>query len=142
MSGLEQVLIILLSMLGAVTTYHISVNLKKGNVLASAIVVFIAGVLHYIFPGTFGANHAAALAAASYAGMVSGENVPDIRNCAIIGLMCGTIFTFSTSAYVGVGGRLGTIAAISCGAYFGFKMLIESFDTSKIGVQETAKSNK
>ncbi len=47
---------------------------------------------------------------------------------AIISLMTGILFIAASSAYIGIGGRLGTIAAISCFAWLGFKKVFVGID--------------
>lgn len=80
-----------------------------------------------LFP-TMGAAMATAAACASYAGMISVENALNVLEMAVISLMTGILFITVTSAYVGVGGRLGTIAAISCFAWLGFKKIFVGID--------------
>ena len=67
-------------------------------------------------------------ACSSYAGMISVENALNIREMAIISLMTGILYIAGNSAYIGIGGRLGTIAAISCFAWLGFKKAFIGID--------------
>ncbi len=132
MTFFEQAMILLVAPLGAIITFYISVYLQKGNVLASAVVVLSAGILEFVFPGFFTPQVAGALTAASYAGMVSGEKIKDMKEMLVIGGICGLLVVSADNAYVGLGGRLGTLAAISCGTYFGCKMLWQDVLSSTI----------
>ena len=42
--------------------------------------------------------------------------------------MTGILFVAANSAYIGIGGRLGTIAAIACFAWLGFKKVFVGID--------------
>ena len=125
---MEELLILLVSIVAGISTYIVSNFLKRGPVIASAIVTLIAGlILPYFFP-TIGTGLAVAAACASYAGMISVENALDLLEMAMISLITGILFIASSSAYVGSGGKLGTIAAISCFAWLGFKKVFLGFD--------------
>ena len=43
-----------------------------------------------------------------------------------VGLICGSVFILASNAYVGVGGRLGTMAAISGFTWLGIKKINEN----------------
>ena len=118
---MEEVMILIISVIAGVATYFVSHFLKKGAVIASAIITLIAGLmLPHFFP-EIGSTLAVAAACSSYAGMISLENALNLLEMAVISLMTGILFIASNSAYIGIGGRLGTIAAISCFAWLGFK---------------------
>lgn len=124
---IDQLLILIVAILGSVLTFYVSIHLNKGNVLASAVVVLLAGILETFIPGFFNAQVGGAMAAGSYAGMVSGQKIGDIKEVMAIGVLCGVLFAALMPAYNGMGGRLGTIAAISCGTYFGCRRTWKSF---------------
>lgn len=111
---------IITSVLSTSITYFININLKKGPVLASALVTLFAGVF---FPYFFsqGGTLAAMATSASYAAMVSQKKFPKISDMIFVGIICGLIFSTVQDAYVGVGGKLGTIAAISGFTWLGIK---------------------
>lgn len=118
---MEEVIILIISVIAGVATYIVSHFLKRGAVIASAIITLISGLmLPYFFP-EMGNLLAVAAACSSYAGMISLENALNLFEMTFISLMTGILFIASNSAYVGIGGRLGTIAAISCFAWLGFK---------------------
>lgn len=118
---MEEVIILIISIVAGALTYTVSHILKRGAVIASAIITLIAGLmLPHFFPET-GAVLATAAACSSYAGMISLENALNLFEMSVISLMTGILFIAASSAYPGIGGRLGTIAAISCFAWLGFK---------------------
>ncbi|OWZ83272.1 hypothetical protein [Natranaerobius trueperi] len=133
---MSEIIIISIAILGTMLTYYISVHSGKGNVMASAVVVLLAGII--LEP--LGTSYAGILAAASYVGMVSQEKVTDFRDCAVVGLICALIFLATDSVNVGIGGRLGTIAALSCGTFFGYQRLLENVDMPILNTKKVNKS--
>lgn len=118
---MNELIILTTSVLAGMATYFVSIILKRGAVIASATITLISGLLlPYFFPSMSGTLITAA-ACASYAGMISVENALNVFEMAIISLITGILFIAASSAYVGIGGRLGTIGAISCFAWLGLK---------------------
>lgn len=125
---MEEVIILTVSVVAGMATYLVSNILKRGSVIGSAIITLVSGLmLPYFFP-TIGGLLATAAACASYAGMISVENALNLLEMAVISLMTGILFVAANSAYVGIGGRLGTIAAIACFAWLGFKKVFVGID--------------
>ena len=125
---MEELIILLVSVVAGLATYTVSNILKRGGVIASAIITLVSGLmLPYFFP-TMGGFMATAAACSSYAGMISVENALNLREMSIISLMTGILFIAASNAYIGIGGRLGTIAAISCFAWLGFKKVFVGID--------------
>lgn len=119
------ILIIIVAIVATCITYYISINLNKGAVFASAVITLIGGIIFpYIFPEG-GGILAAVGACGSYAGMATKEKFPSMMDMVFVGLICGSVFILSSNAYVGVGGRLGTMAAISGFTWLGIKKLRE-----------------
>lgn len=118
---MDNLTIIIVALISGISTYVISYYLDKGTVFGSAVVTLIAGLfLPYFFPET-GASLATVAATASYAGQVSQKNVPNLGEMAIVSLIVGAVFITFTTSYVGIGGKLGTMAAVSCFIWLGFK---------------------
>ncbi len=118
---MEELIILIISILAGISTYIVSNILKRGGVIASSIVTLISGLMiPYFFPSMASVLTTAA-ACSSYAGMISVENALNLFEMSVISLLTGILFIASSSAYIGIGGRLGTIAAISCFAWLGFK---------------------
>ncbi|HHX67831.1 MAG: hypothetical protein WAO56_07475 [Miniphocaeibacter sp.] len=125
---MEEVIILIVSIIAGIATYTVSNILNRGPVIASAIITLVSGLmLPYFFP-VIGDVLATAAACSSYAGMISVENALNPLEMAVISLLTGILFIAASSAYVGIGGRLGTIAAISCFAWLGFKKVFVGLD--------------
>lgn len=125
---MDEVIVLIVSIIAGMATYLVSNILKRGAVIGSAIVTLVSGLmLPYFFPDMGGVLTTAA-ACASYAGMISVENALNLLEMAVISLMTGILFIAASSAYIGIGGRLGTIAAISCFAWLGFKKVFVGID--------------
>jgi hypothetical protein len=126
---LSNLYIIIASILGSVICYYINVHLKKGAVLGSALVVLLSGIFYpNFFNGAFGLDKfgstlAAASTCGSYAGMINAKHVPNLFHMIVIGFINGALFIVSANVYIGIGGRLGTISAISCITWLGARSI-------------------
>ena len=120
---MEEIVILIVSVISGMATYIVSHILNRRAVIASAIVTLVSGLMFPHFFPVMGGILATASACASYAGMISLENALDLLEMGLISLMTGILFIAAKSAYIGIGGRLGTIAAISCFAWLGFKKI-------------------
>lgn len=120
---MENIWIVLSAIFGAVGAYWISISLNKGGVLGSAIITLLSGIIFPHFVPGLGPTLASVATSASYAGMISKKNVPNLWEMVFVGCFVGIIFILSSSAYVGFGGKLGTIGAISCFAWLGLKQV-------------------
>lgn len=128
---MTEMIILLVCVVSGITTYIVSNYLKRGGVIGSAIVTLVAGLmLPYFFP-EIGGQLALAAACASYAGMISIENALNTLEMAIISLMTGILFIAASSAFAGIGGRLGAMAAIACFAWLGFKKVFRLKEIEK-----------
>ncbi len=118
---MNTLLIICTAIVAGVATYIIANNFNKGAVLASASVTLVSGIIFpYFFP-TMGTTLMVVAACASYGGMVSRKNAPSLIDMIMISSIIGLLFTLTATSYAGVGGRLGTIAAISCFTWIGVR---------------------
>lgn len=116
-------MIIVVAIISTCLTYFISIHLKKGPVLASAMVTLASGIiLPYIFKDN-GVLFAVVATTGSYAAMVSREKFPSVKDMAFVGLLCGTLFLLTQDVFLGVGGRLGSIAAISGLSWLGINKI-------------------
>lgn len=128
---MENIIILAVAVMAGVAAYSISIFLGKGAVFGSAVVTLISGILFPHFVPTLGVKLAIVATCASYAGMVAVKNVPKLWEMAIVGLITGSMFILTSSAYVGVGGKLGTIAAISCFSWVGLKKVLATVTNPK-----------
>lgn len=128
---MESLYIIVVSILAAIATYGISVYMKKGAVFGSAVVTLVSGIVFpYFFPA-LGTKMAIMAACSSYGGMVAVKYVPRLGEMAAVGFIMGIIYIITENAYVGIGGRLGTIAAIACFTWFGIKRVYAMLGSSE-----------
>jgi hypothetical protein len=94
-------------------TYVSSVRLGHGPVQASALVGLVGGLVCPALP-TAGEGIAAVVFCASFAGMARPERIPSTGTMALAGALCGLFVAAAGSAFVGFGGKLGTIAFVAC----------------------------
>lgn len=115
---------IIAGIIGAVGSYWISIYLGKGATMGAALMTLISGVvfpnLPFIAP-ELGPTLAVVSTTGAYAGMIAKKNASNIWELVIIGCIVGIISIPASAVYVGVGGKLGTMAAISCLAWLGVK---------------------
>lgn len=117
------IMIILVAVLATSLTYLIIHKLKKGPVIASAVVTLLSGILLPSLLPEEGMLLATVATAGSYAAMVSKEKFPRLVDMIFVGVLCGIVFILTQEVFVGVGGRLGSIAAISCFSWLGLKRI-------------------
>lgn len=123
---MDQLIMILVAVVAAVAAYTISIEMGKGGVFGSAVVTLVAGVLfRYLEAEGFITITGLAVVAttAGYAGMAAQKNIANVKEMAIVGLITGILYIAGANAFVGVGGRLGTIAAIACFSWVGLKSI-------------------
>ncbi|RQD67419.1 MAG: hypothetical protein D5S00_10715 [Tindallia sp. MSAO_Bac2] len=124
---MENILIIIVSIIAGMATYYISVIMGKGAVFGSAIVVLVSGLLfRYLEAENMIAISGLAVVAttATYTGMVAQKNVANLKEMAAAGFITALLYIASTNTFAGVGGRLGTIAALACFTWIGIKKLL------------------
>lgn len=128
---MSDITIIIVSIIAALVTYYISIPLGKGAVFASALVTLVSGIVFPHFVPEGGSTLAIMATTASYAAMVAPVKFPKMWEMAFVGLIAALLFIATSSAYVGVGGKLGTIAAISCLTWLGIKKVCSLATYSK-----------
>jgi len=136
---MDNLAIIITAILAGIATYTISVKLEKGAVFGSAIVVLLSGLFlpHFFEMGT---TLAVMATTSSYAGMVAAKNVPNLKEMAAVGFIAGVLFILVEVPFAGVGGKLGTIAAISCLGWIGLKKALVMVLAKKETQQESTVS--
>ena len=105
--------VILLVVLGAVFTFVISLKLKTGPVIAAALV----GTLASFIPNFFRSRNSeiikelpAAVYCGAFVGMTSTSIGASYLQILLAGFAAGSLYVLSSNTFVGVGGKLGTIA--------------------------------
>jgi hypothetical protein len=89
---------------GALITYLLAHDLGLGAVVAASVVGLIAGL---ILP-----EDGAAIYCGAFVGMTSNNLLFDHGELALAGVFSGVLFFITRPVFVGVGGRLGTIAMV------------------------------
>lgn len=133
---MERLLIITIAIVSGILTYVIANKLNKSGTFASSIVSLTFGIILPLLFKENGMTYALVAACSSYAGMVSVKLVPHIWSMGVVSFISGVLFIIFSSAYQGVGGRLGTIAAIACMTYVGIRNL------GTLNIKEKIKENK
>lgn len=102
----ENIFLIIGTTLSAAITWYINHNLGYGPIIANGIVGIFVGLL-------FSTKKAGAFYIASFIGMSGQGIVHSVTMAGIIGLFAGFVIIFSQEIYAGIGGKGGTIAALS-----------------------------
>lgn len=141
---MENLIFILTASAAGTLSYGISNKFKKGPVFGSSVITLVAGIILPVLIPEIGGKLAAAAACASYAGMAATKLIPSTLEMSLISALSGVMLLIASNAYVGIGGRLGTIAALACFAWIGLRKGIkgtdnicrEKLEITKIGVWE------
>jgi len=113
--------ILLLSVVAALITQHISINWKQGAVKASAAVSLVFGLAFYFLPSEMlGYNlelliktAPVAVMGASFAAMSSAQVISNKKLMTVAGIVFSFVFLFASSFFQGLGGGLGTTACVT-----------------------------
>jgi len=111
----EALLLSLVSLLAALTTYGIANfnSLHLGPIIASSFVGCIGWILSKFMVNKLDAKtFALCVYCGSFVGMSSSKIMPDFLVVGTAGVICGIVFVLSKNIFVGVGGKLGTIAFV------------------------------
>ena len=108
---------------GAVAAVVASLRLEWGAVVGSAIVGLVAGVALPAVSQT-GETLAAVAFCASFVGMSSTDRLRSEVHVAVAGGLCGLVFVAVATVFAGAGGKLGTIAFVSCLSVAGAERLL------------------
>lgn len=110
-------IIVIVSMLSAISTFYLSEHRKQGAVRASALLSLIVGILFSLFkskiPVEYYSQIPIAFIGASFVGMVSSRALKHFRLVGFAGFIFGIIYINSSHFFKGYGGALGTSASIS-----------------------------
>jgi hypothetical protein len=106
-------LLVVAGAIAAVVTFVLSVDLDHGPVVGSAVVGLVAGlVCPAVIPA--GGQVAAVAFCGSFAGMASPDRISGPAAMLVAGTVSGALFVGATPFFVGLGGKLGTIAFAGC----------------------------
>ena len=112
-------LIVAVAVLGAMVTFTIHARVVSSPVFASGLVGVVGGISSPIVFGDAGGLVAAAIFAASFAGMTDPKRIPNEGWILLGGAVVGMVFVYTMPYLGGSGGKLGTIAFGSCLAVYG-----------------------
>lgn len=102
----QNIFLIIGTALSAAITWYINHTLGYGPIIANGIVGIFVGLL-------FSSKKAGAFYIASFIGMSGLRIVESMSMAGLIGLFAGFVIIFSKEVYDGIGGKGGTIAALS-----------------------------
>lgn len=118
-------LLVTVSIIGGLLTYYINHFTNRGPIFASGVVTLMAGlILPRIWPDQ-GPSLALAATCASYAGMAARSRIKTFRDMTLCSLLVAALFILTKNAFVGIGGKLGTIAGIAVISVWGVRSLVE-----------------
>ncbi|WP_226023191.1 hypothetical protein [Halomicrobium salinisoli] len=113
------------AVVAAVATLVLHVRLDLGAVVGSALVGVAAGAGLPVLLPDLGGTLAAVAFCASFVGMSTTRRLASARQFAAAGAVSGLVFVAVAPAFAGAGGKLGTIAFLSCLTTAGGRALFE-----------------
>jgi hypothetical protein len=113
------------AVIATIVTYWLNVTRGHGAVIASGIVGLVGGLILPAIDAEIGPLLAVVVICASFGGMSNGERFPRFSAVAVVGVITGLIFVYSTPLMGGAGGKLGTIAFAAALAVRGYMNLLE-----------------
>ena len=102
----ENIKIVIGCSFAAMITWHINHGMDYGPIIANGLVGVIAGLI-------FSPKEAGAYYITSFIGMSSQTIVASMTIAGVIGLIAGLVIILSQEVYAGIGGKGGTISAMS-----------------------------
>ena len=114
---METAFLLIVGIIGAVTTFYVNTRLSQGPVRSSALLtLLVAGTIH-LFPDLFSAyltaNIPVVFIGASFIGMVSARQLSTYLGISLAGIIFTLIYLNTSIFFNGYGGALGTSACIS-----------------------------
>lgn len=126
---INEIVLIVVSIVAAVATFVASVRYNMGPVKASALLSLAVGVFFYAFPWVVPEYLArtipVAFIGASFCGMSSEKTVLNNWWMAFAGLVFGFIFVNTSKFFAGYGGGLGTTACLSVVVALGLMQIVK-----------------
>lgn len=118
-------LIVIICVSSGLATHYVNHFTTRGPVFASALIALLAGLtLPRLLPNQ-GATLALAATCASYAGMAARSRLKSFWDMALCGVFVSVLFVLTENVFVGIGGKLGTIAGIAVISIWGVRSLLE-----------------
>jgi hypothetical protein len=122
-------ILLVVSLLGGVSTYLFSQKLNFSSVLASTLLSLIVALV-FLAVGELGQSGLSSkipvvFIGASFVGMSSVQNLKNIQQVAFASLIFGIVFLSASSLFAGFGGGLGTSAAIGVICNIGLQRILD-----------------
>lgn len=129
----ENVLLYLSGLLGALIPFILNNKFKMGAVLGSAVPSLFVALTFIVFPNLIAKEISDQIAlifyGAAFIGMASDKIISNLSLIAVSGLEFSFIFIYSSSYFKGYGGALGTTACVCFLTIYSFKTI---FNLKKI----------
>ncbi|MFH2020152.1 MAG: hypothetical protein ABIJ34_01995 [archaeon] len=110
---MDSIILIIASILAAVSTQLVSIKFNQGPVKASALLSFIVALIFFFIKIPLSGTIPLAFIGGSFVGMSSKVRLPNYLLTAFGGFVFGIIFVNSSKIFAGFGGGLGTTACLS-----------------------------
>ncbi|MFH0986762.1 MAG: hypothetical protein V1911_01795 [Candidatus Micrarchaeota archaeon] len=110
---MDALIVIAASLAGAIATWLVSIEMKKGPIVGSALVSLIAGIVFYFAQASALSYVPAAVMGASFVGMSSRKTLKNYFFLAAAALIFSFAFITVNPFFAGCGGTLGISACVS-----------------------------
>lgn len=127
------VLFAITGILGSVCTFYLSIKCKKGAVFGSAVPSLLVGLVYFFLQDSLPQSWSsipAVFMGSTFVGMASPKVLESPLWVGLSGGLFGLIFISVTNAFVGYGGKLGTIADIAVVTMFGLLVAFKKENVS------------
>ncbi len=112
----EKITVVVWVPIGAVICYLLNIHTDFGSVLSAGIVGTLASFIPLLNKKSiYLSKLPSAIYCGVFVGMSSVEVSPSIKFVVIAGIIAGIVYLLSKNLFVGLGGKLGTIAFVSVG---------------------------
>ncbi len=126
---MNELILIAVGGIGALSTFVVSHDLKQGAVRASAGLSLLVGLVFYLFPhlapDPLSIEIPLVFFGASFVGMTGSHLVPQKLLILLGGIVFSGIYLASESIFSGYGGKLGTAACISSLILVGIRPILK-----------------
>lgn len=114
---METIIYLFTGIVGSISTYYMSTQMKQGPVRSSALLTLVVAILFYLFPEVLSPqlskNIPVVFIGASFIGMVSSTQLSTYMGLSLAGVIFALIYINTSRFFDGFGGALGTSACIS-----------------------------
>lgn len=126
---MNELILIAVGGIGALSTFIVSHDLKQGAVRASAGLSLLVGLVFYLFPhlapDPLSIEIPLVFFGASFVGMTGSHLVPQKLLILLGGIVFSGVYLAAESVFNGYGGKLGTAACISSLILVGISLILQ-----------------